>query len=133
MADVLIVDDNADIAECLESLLTLEGHGVRVASDGEQGLLALVDRFPDLVVLDIDMPVLDGPGMACRMLLQDCGRELIPIILSSADSQLTEIAARIGTPYSLRKPFDVSDLTKLVDRVLAERRAPQPPLAGAVP
>lgn len=132
MADVLIVDDNTDIGECLESLLRLEGHRARVAVDGERGLLALAERLPDLVILDVDMPVLDGPGMAYRMLIEDCGAELVPIVLSSAAPRLREIAARVGTPYYASKPFDPTELMKLVARALEERNAPHPPPAGAV-
>src|SRR5690348_3010999 len=64
MADVLVVDDNLDISELLEALLAEEGHLVRVAHDGEEGLRALDERLSDVVILDVDMPVLDGPGMA---------------------------------------------------------------------
>lgn len=133
MADVLVVDDNADIAECLEATLTLEGHYVRVAGDGERGLRALADRASDLVILDVDMPVLDGPAMVYRMLIEDCGLESIPIIMSSAVPRLHEVAARVGTPYFLGKPFDPTELMELVTRALAEKKAPSPPPAGASP
>lgn len=133
MADVLIVDDNEDIAECLKMLLTLEGHRVRLASNGEQGLLALDAGLPDLVILDVDMPLLDGPGMAYRMLIEDFGRESIPIILSSAEPRLSDIAARVGTLYYLEKPFDPAALIRLVTRALEERGAPRPPPAGVSP
>jgi CheY-like chemotaxis protein len=133
MANVLIVDDNEEIAECLECLLKLEGHDVRVASHGEHGLLALTSRLPDLVILDVDMPILDGPGMAYRMFVDDCGREKIPIVLASAELRLPEIAARVGTPYYLGKPFDPTELMTLVNRALAEGTPPRPALAGFSP
>ncbi|APR78548.1 response regulator [Minicystis rosea] len=124
MADLLVVDDNEDTSECVASVLSLEGHRVRLGSNGEQGLAALNDRLPDLVILDVDMPVLDGPGMAYRMFLENCRRELIPIVLSSAAVWLSEIATRIGTPYYIGKPFDPTELMSLVTRALEKGRLP---------
>jgi CheY-like chemotaxis protein len=132
MIDVLVVDDNQDMAECLESLFTLEGHRVRLAADGEAGLAALSDRLPDAVILDVEMPGLDGPGMAHQMIVDDCGRESIPIVLTSAMVRLREIAARMGTPYYLAKPYDASTLLSLVTRAAKERIAPCPPTPAGV-
>lgn len=128
MMDVLVVDDNQDIVECLELMLTVEGHAVRVAYDGRAGLSALHERLPDVLILDVDMPVLDGPGMASQMLVENCGREKIPIVLASAVPELHQIAARIGTPYFLPKPYDISALLALVARAAQERFAPRPPV-----
>jgi CheY-like chemotaxis protein len=67
LADVLIADDDADAVEALREVMTLEGHEVRVAYDGGEGLAALATRIPDVVLLDVEMPVLDGPDMANEM------------------------------------------------------------------
>jgi CheY-like chemotaxis protein len=128
MIDVLVVDDNQDIAECMEFLLAIEGYRVRVAFDGRAGLSALSEGLPDVLILDVEMPVLDGPGMAHQMIVDNCGREAIPIVLTSAVSQLREIAARIGTPYYLAKPYQPSALLELVARSAQERIAPRPPI-----
>ena len=134
MLEVLFVDDNQDIAECMDSLLRIEGYRVRLAFDGEAGLSALRDHLPDVVVLDVEMPVLDGPGMAFQMILDNCGREKIPIVLASAAAGLQEIAARVGTPYYLAKPYEISKLLALVARAAHERIAPRPPrMAGVSP
>ncbi len=124
MADLLIVDDNVDLAALIEMLLTGEGHRVRVAHDGEEGMRALDGRVPELVILDVDMPVLDGPGMAYRMLVEDCGRELIPIVLLSGTIDLAAVARRVGTPYVLPKPCDPERLLQTVARALVERTPP---------
>jgi CheY-like chemotaxis protein len=129
MADVLIVDDNPDIGELLELLLLSEGHSVRVAHDGLRGLQELDRRLPDLVLLDVDMPVLDGPGLAYRMLVENCGKETIPIILVSATFDLPDVARKVGTPYTLAKPFDAEALLRLLGRVLVERCPPTPTIA----
>jgi DNA-binding NtrC family response regulator len=126
MADLLIVDDDVDISWLLEQLLALEGHTLRIASDGAAGLRLLQERAPDMVLLDVDMPVLDGPAMAYRMFVHNVGLENIPIVLLSACHDLDAIAARVGTPYAMAKPFDSRQLMTLLARALAERQLPRP-------
>jgi len=125
MSTVLIVDDDSDIVECLSEVLLHGGHEVRSARTGEEGLIALRSkRLPDAIVLDVDMPVLGGPGMAHEMMLHDAGQEKIPIILSSGRSDLAALAAKMGTPYAIGKPVDADSLLALVARALRERIAP---------
>ena len=126
MADILIVEDDAELAATLAELLGLEGHTTRTAFDGREGLRTMEDHLPDLILLDIEMPVMDGPGMAYAALAADAGRELIPIILSSGYGDLDLVADRVGTPYRIAKPCSLSALTSLVDRALTERRPPRP-------
>src|ERR1041385_7239825 len=104
MANVLIVDDNIDVADVLSVLLESAGHNVRVAHGGEEGLALLsAESLPDCLLLDVEMPVLSGPAMAHQMLLHDAGEEKIPILLISGRNDLPAIAARMGTPYFLKK------------------------------
>jgi DNA-binding NtrC family response regulator len=125
MAHILVVDDDNDIAHALGDMLKSEGHQVHTASTGEDGLLVLrAASLPDVLVLDVDMPVLGGPGMAHKMLLHDAGEENIPIILMSGRLDLPQIAARMGTPYFLTKPGDIDAFLNLLDQALRERRAP---------
>jgi DNA-binding NtrC family response regulator len=125
MSTVLIVDDDSDIVECLSEVLRDGGHEVLSARTGEEGLRALRSKpLPDAIVLDVDMPVLGGPGMAHKMMLHDAGQEKIPIVLSSGRSDLTALAAKMGTPYAIGKPVDADSLLALVARALRERVAP---------
>jgi len=126
MADILIVDDDADTAEILCDVLLERGHEVRVAHDGRDGLAHLHLRLPDLVVLDVEMPVLTGPEMAYEMFLRDHGLEHVPIILSSGVWDLQAVAAVVGTPYFLAKPFMLAAMLSLIERALRERTAPRP-------
>jgi DNA-binding NtrC family response regulator len=126
MADVLIVDDDEDVAWILEQLLLREGHAVTIATDGEAGLAALQRRMPELVILDVEMPVLDGPSMAYRLFVHNCGLENIPIVLSSGVKDLRAVATRVGTPYFMAKPFDVAGILALVRRAATERALPRP-------
>lgn len=122
---MLVVDDNREVAAPLILLLEYEGHVVRYADGGEAGLSAVNDRFPDVIFLDIEMPKLSGPEMAYRLLIQDAGRENIPIIVLSGVADLEEVAAKIGTPYFISKPFPLDKLEALFERALQERRPPR--------
>lgn len=133
MADILIVDDDADLAAALSELLEAEGHRTEVALDGAAGLAALSRHLPDLILLDIEMPVLDGPGMAYAAIAENAGREQIPIVLSSGYPDLDAIADALGTEYRAPKPCSLEFFSSLVRRALDERKAPRPrPLATAV-
>lgn len=126
MADLLIVDDDADITAALEALMESEGHVVRTAQDGDSGLRALSARLPDVLITDVEMPLLDGPGMAHRMLVENCGKEAVPIVIISGAQDLARIARRVGTPYSLAKPFGATEVLDVLARALAERTPPSP-------
>jgi FixJ family two-component response regulator len=80
--------------------------------------------LPDALVLDVDMPVLGGPGMAHKMLLHNAGEQYIPIILMSARPDLPSIAKEMGTSYVLAKPPTIDAFLTLLDRALRERRPP---------
>ena len=126
MADLLIVEDDEDVRWMLEQLLLVRGHTVRTAADGEAGLLALREHPPELVLLDVEMPVLDGPSMAYRMFVHNLGLENIPVVLMSGVFDLPGVAARVGTPYFIAKPFDIAKMMALIERVLVERALPRP-------
>jgi DNA-binding NtrC family response regulator len=125
MADILIVDDDPDAAAALADVMEFEGHATRVAYDGEHGLRSARERTPDLVLVDIEMPILDGPGMARRMLLYDRGLEQVPVALVSGAPEIRSFAARVGTPYFLPKPYTFDQLVEVVGRALAERTPPR--------
>jgi DNA-binding NtrC family response regulator len=126
MADVLVVDDDRDVAETVAEIMQSEGHTVRIGESGLDGLRLLGERLPDLVVLDVDMPMLTGPEMAHEMLIEDAGRECIPIVLLSGVADLASVAAFIGTPYVIPKPCSLDALLDATGRALTERIAPRP-------
>lgn len=127
MAHILIVDDDADLALTLGEVLELHGHRATAAFNGEEGLQAMARELPDVILLDVEMPVMDGPSMAYRLLVLDAGGERIPIVLSSGYADIDLIADRIGTPYRIQKPCTVDELLRVVERALVERRAPRQP------
>ncbi len=127
MADLILVDDDPDIAETLSEFLRDQGHRVRIAANGVEGVQLFDEGFPDVVLLDVEMPVLDGPRMAQRMFQKNRGREQVPILFISGAADLSRIAARVGTPYYLPKPFSLDSLTQVLGRALRERAAPTYP------
>ena len=127
MADLVIVDDDPDMGDLLSDFLRSEGHDVRVARNGVEGLELIRGHAPDLTILDVEMPIMTGPDVAMQLLVYDCGLEKIPIVLCSGVLHLDDVAARVGTPYYVAKPYELDDLDALVKRALAERCAPTPP------
>jgi two-component system cell cycle response regulator DivK len=126
MADVLIVDDNADIRNLLALILHAAGHEVRKASNGREGLDLVAEQAPDIALVDVEMPVLNGPEMAHGLFLRDCGDENIPIVLISGVVGLPQVASVVGTPYFLAKPFSPESLLRLIDRAVQEHIGPRP-------
>jgi CheY-like chemotaxis protein len=131
MSNVLLVEDNQDLRELLKDLLELQGHEVRVVTDGVEALRELDAKFPQLVISDLEMPALDGLALIYRMFIENLGRENIPVILMSASPRLQQVAEAAGTPYAIAKPFSVASLEALVTRALAEAIPPRPLGFGA--
>ena len=126
MADLLVVDDDSDLAETLGEILRQSGHAVRIGGDGAEGARLVAEQRPDLVLLDVDMPVLGGPDMAWLLFLRDCGDEDVPVLLLSGTPGLADVAAQAGTPYFLPKPYETEAVLALIARALSERIAPRP-------
>jgi DNA-binding NtrC family response regulator len=131
MADVLVVDDDCDMADLLVELLQSPAHGVRVARDGREALELVAQRRPDLVLLDVEMPLVSGPEMVAGMLIRDCGDERIPVVLLSGVLDRARVAARVGTPYFLPKPYTLDALLAVVSLALEQRVPPTPKALGS--
>jgi FixJ family two-component response regulator len=86
---------------------------------------------PEAVLLDVEMPRLDGPGMIEEVLRIDAGLEQIPVVLVSGAPNLTTIARRSGTPYFAKKPYELTKLLAVLQRALEERTAPSPQRSDA--
>lgn len=121
MADVLIIDDDGDLAEITAIALESAGHRTRRAADGVEGLARLHEHMPDVVVLDVEMPNVDGPELALQMFVEDAGMERVPIVLVSGCVDLPATGVRVGTPYVLGKPYSIGSLVGLVNRAVNER------------
>ena len=120
MKNILVIDDDKDVVTPLILFLESEGHTVRYAADGEEALKAVSEKFPDIIFLDIEMPKLTGTDMVYRLLVEDCGRENIPIVVLSGVNNIKTVGDQIGTPYYMAKPFHLDRLEKLLEKALAE-------------
>jgi CheY-like chemotaxis protein len=108
---VLVVDDNEDAAESLAALLRLFGHEVDVAFDGEQALTLAPEVRPDLVLLDLGMPRMDGHEVARRMRAAPWGGRMKIIALSGfGDNADRERSLEAGCDDHLVKPVSPVDL-----------------------
>ena len=107
--EVLVAEDDPAVRESVERALRLEGYAVRAVTDGRQALDAVAERVPDVVVLDVMMPVLDGLS-ACRELRQRY-RDL-PILILTARHQVNDRVAGLdaGADDYLVKPFALNEL-----------------------
>ena len=119
---ILIVDDEADLVSVLRIGLEIEGFEVISASDGEDGLRKAREERPDLVVLDLMLPKLDGYRV-CRALKFDERYRGLPIVILSARSgeQDRRLAFDMGADAFVSKPYDMAALVKLIR---ARLRAP---------
>jgi CheY-like chemotaxis protein len=122
LPNILIVDDDLEIANRLKDIFVPAGYATRVARNGLEGLQEATRGPPDIILLDVEMPILDGPGMAEALAIQRAGQPSIPIVLISASSRLQKIAEWVGTPFFLRKPFGTGQIIDLVNEALGARR-----------
>ena len=123
MGTVLVVDDIAGNRRLLELLLASDGHVVRTASDGDEAVLTVHDAPPDLVLMDVRMPKVDG-FEACRAIKQDPSTRLIPVVLITS---LDDTASRIrgieaGADDFVSKPFNAPELRARVRSLLRIKR-----------
>ena len=117
---ILVVDDDVDILEALTEILEGEGFVIRRAKHGREALAELGPTPPDLILLDLMMPVMDGWEFA-RQLKQNPALAAAPIVVLSADRDLSGRAQEIGAAAYLSKPFELRDLLEVVRRVLQQR------------
>ncbi|WP_448586206.1 response regulator transcription factor [Thermaurantiacus sp.] len=128
---IALIDDDRHILTSVSLALQAEGFRTRVYADGEAGLRALLDNPPDLAVVDIKMPRMDGMELLRRLR----ERSSLPVIfLTSKDTEIDEaLGLAMGADDYIGKPFSQRLLIERIRAVLrrtAQRRAGDPPAAG---
>ncbi len=110
-AKILVVDDEADLVETIRFSLELGGYNVLVASNGEEGLNLARQEKPDLILLDLMLPKLDGYKV-CRLLKFDERYKHIPILMLTAKTQEKDkiLGKETGANEYITKPFDMDEL-----------------------
>lgn len=120
MAKILVVDDSPTVSSTLEWILCNQRHRVSIARDGLTALNALRSFKPDLVLLDIRLPHVDGIQL-CKLIRADARYAALPIIMLSGLSNPTDIqrALDAGANDYIVKPINDDDLLGAIDRQLA--------------
>ncbi len=114
---ILLIEDDPDIQKMVQLSLKFQGgHQVFTASDGREGIAKAAAELPDLILLDVMMPEMDGYE-ACRMLKSQPSTSHIPIVFLSARAQQSEIqrGRELGAIGYLVKPFDPMTLASQLD------------------
>jgi two-component system response regulator MprA len=129
-AAVLLVDDDAPIRRMLERTLTAEGYDVAAVADGGAALAQVERSLPDVIVLDVAMPGMDGLAVTRRLRAKGLA---VPILLLTARDALAERVAGLdaGADDYLVKPFEVDELTARVRALLRRNQPPGDQLAYA--
>jgi len=123
---ILVVDDDALIRDTLATALGDEGYAVRVAPDGRAALSSIGNWRPDLIVLDLMMPVMNGVEFrAAQRSAADTAQ--IPVIVLSAAHEVQSRAASLEPAAVFTKPFDLGDLLEAIANVLnRSQQSPNP-------
>ena len=120
MAKILVVDDNDDIRRLTHSYLTAEGHRVQVASGGDTALEAMRADPPDVLVLDIMMPNMDGYEVMRKMAAEGLKERIKVLVLTAKNAEADWVKGyRMGADEYLTKPFDLDELSACLEKVLA--------------
>ncbi len=125
MASIIVIDDDHGCRSAAKRALELEGHDVRTAAEGEEGLSLCRQKPADLVVTDLFMPGKDGLETIQQLRLEFPD---VPIIAVSGSTKrgpgdLLEVARHLGAKRTLAKPFDAEQFTDAVREILGDVRA----------
>jgi CheY-like chemotaxis protein len=120
MASILVIDDERAVRESLAKILRREGHEVRTAASGEEGLRMWREQGAAVVILDIHMPGFDGIEMLVQLRALE---PLLPVIVISGGDQTHTLgllgdAKLLGAVRALAKPFSLSEITAAVNHAL---------------
>ncbi len=128
MAHILIIEDEPELASGLRDNLEFEGHTVTHAPDGEQGLQAAAERQPDLVLLDIMLPGIDGFEVCLR--LRRNGFTAPILILSARGQEIDKVRGlELGADDYITKPFGLKELLARIQASLRRIEKPATPSA----
>lgn len=122
-SDILVVDDSNSASKLLVDILAAEGHQVRVANSGQLAMSSVMKLLPDLILLDVQMPGIDG-FKVCRWIKEDAKLKGIPVIFISAASNVKDIVMGFhagGVDY-ITKPFQVEEVLARVETQLQLKR-----------
>lgn len=122
---ILVIDDNPDVAEALGMMLSVEGHAVRIANSGKDALSLTEGYAPDIAFLDIGMPGMDGYEVAGLLREKLAAHPPLLVALSGYGSALDrERSQAAGFDAHVTKPLDIDRLRDLVDQACPATASP---------
>ena len=118
---ILLVDDDPAIRKILSQSFEMEGFVIYQASDGEEALEVIDSSLPDLVILDVMMPKMNGFEVL-KSVRGSPKTEDLPVVMLTARSSQEDVweGWREGVDYYMTKPFDIEELLRFVDRIFTE-------------
>ncbi len=118
---ILVADDSERNLRLLQSVLVAEGYIVEIALNGREAVDKIKDFGPDLIILDMRMPVMDGID-ACRSIKNNVKTKDIPVMILTAftDHEARAEADKAGTDEFITKPIDIADFAKRIQDLLAK-------------
>ena len=119
---VLVVEDDTSIRDTLELALTVQGYEVATAANGREAMALLRRWRPDLIVLDLMMPVMDGWNF--RVAQRRAGYDDVPVLVLTASRNAADSNDALGAAERLQKPFDLRHLLDTISR-LAQQGSPR--------
>src|SRR5579864_5608213 len=127
MPKILVIDDEADMRFAVRMLLERSGHSVMEAENGEDALAKIDEGKPDLVLLDMRLPGMDGIQILQKV--REKQKDL-PIIMVTGygNVELAEQALKLGADHYLSKPFHNKELIDVIQQVLEKRGYVMPPV-----
>ena len=122
MPRILIVDDEPNIVLALEMLMKREGYEIRTVGDGERAVEAAETFRPDLILLDVMMPLMDGYEV-CQRIRADASLKAISIVMLTAKGREVERekGLALGADLYITKPFSTREVVRKVKEVLAAK------------
>ena len=122
-AKILVVDDEPNIVQTLKDRLEMNEYAVVTACNGDEGLRTAHREQPDLILLDVIMPILDGHEMLAQLRQEEWGRD-VSVIMLTARSQTQDIqrAKDCSIDDYIIKPFDLSELLEKIESILERRK-----------
>lgn len=119
MARILVVDDNDDVRQLVSAVLTEEGHKVQLAANGDTALQTMRYDPPDVLILDIMMPEVDGYTVLKTMTEEGLKKRIKVLVLTAKTAEADWIRGyRLGADHYVTKPFTMDDLVRSLNEVL---------------
>ncbi len=128
MGKILIIEDDPSYLKLLNDQLTKNGYEIIKAKDGKEGLASALSQHPDLIILDIKMPVMDGIAMLDELRKDEYGKSAKVIILTNLepnDKILRKVLEDLPTYYLVKSDIQLNELLEKIKDVLSPDKKPE--------